>query len=710
MSRFKNLIHEIHRRSLWQVLAIYVVGAWIGYEVIQSLTEGLGLPAWFPAFAVILFIIGLPIVLATAFIQEGVTPGRAESAGRAEPAPAPAPVPASAPTGADADGVSPAGTQKDRAARRLFTWRRAIAGGVLAFALWGVIAAGWLLVVGPTSEAPTILARRMTPLTETPGLEAAPDWSPDGASIVFVSEQSGNRDIWIRSVSGRQETQVTSDPAEDAQPAWSPDGRRIAFVSSRGYGIKLDQNVLFGYSLGGAIWIVPAFGGPPSKVLDGGFHPDWSPDGERLAFDASFDGSRRIWSAAADGPTPQRISSDDAEAAIHTHPKWSPNGRWIVYQRQEHNVTDIQVVPSGGGGAAIWITQDDANDLTPTWMPDGRAIVFASDRGGPINLWMLAVDPGTGEARGEPSQITAGSEQYLFPSVAPDGRSLAHTSLRVVEDLWWVETDPRTGAWVAPPAPLLTSSRSDNQPAMAPDGSAVVFSSDRSGDIDLWTLQVGETTPKLLTDVAGSDMQADWSLDGKNIAFFSNRAGDEDIWVVPAGGGPAIQLTDSPANEMNPYWSPDGSQIAFMSDASGRSEVWVMETDGSTPRQLTDIGATGHTARWSPDGEWLLFTSLAGGDRNVWAVSSRGGEPRRLTAESTQEAHGLWTADGKTVLYLTDHRSLRAIPFDGGEPTLLFDAGPGERIDYVHLSRDGRHLLFTFQRTEGDLWLIEATP
>jgi tetratricopeptide (TPR) repeat protein len=127
----RKLINEIHRRSLWQVLGIYVVGAWIAYEVIQSLTEGMGLPGWFPSLAVVLFIIGLPIVLATAFVQEGV---RREP--RAQPASAEEAVGAerAAPSRAEAGG-----------ARRLFTWRNAITGGVLAFALWGVIATGWLL-------------------------------------------------------------------------------------------------------------------------------------------------------------------------------------------------------------------------------------------------------------------------------------------------------------------------------------------------------------------------------------------------------------------------------------------------------------------------------------------------------------------------------------------------------------------------------------
>lgn len=131
----KRLIQEIHRRSLWQVLGIYLVGAWIAFEVTQTLTEGLGLPDWFPPLALVLLIVGLPIVLATAFVQEGVRP-----VDRGDPAPPPG-------AGAGAGGERTSG-QERAAARRLFTWRNAIAGGVAALALWGVVAAGYLVVHG----------------------------------------------------------------------------------------------------------------------------------------------------------------------------------------------------------------------------------------------------------------------------------------------------------------------------------------------------------------------------------------------------------------------------------------------------------------------------------------------------------------------------------------------------------------------------------
>ena len=131
MSRLKNLIHEIHRRSIWQVLGIYIVAGWVAYQVVQSLTEGLRLPEWFPALAIVLLIIGLPIVLATAFVQEGMGGKGAV----AEPS---------------SDAGSSEATSEPVVNAYLFTWRNALSGGVLAFAALGFTGALWLVFGGAT--------------------------------------------------------------------------------------------------------------------------------------------------------------------------------------------------------------------------------------------------------------------------------------------------------------------------------------------------------------------------------------------------------------------------------------------------------------------------------------------------------------------------------------------------------------------------------
>jgi len=120
MTRLRQLIREIHRRSLWQVLGIYVVGSWIALQVVDVLANNFGLPTWFPPFALALLVIGLPIVLATAVVQEGPLSSKAVDAETAEP-------------------------EEPGTHHRLLTWRNAILGGVGAALLWGGFAAGWFL-------------------------------------------------------------------------------------------------------------------------------------------------------------------------------------------------------------------------------------------------------------------------------------------------------------------------------------------------------------------------------------------------------------------------------------------------------------------------------------------------------------------------------------------------------------------------------------
>ncbi len=136
----KNLVNEIHRRSLWQVLGIYLAASWIVLQVVDVVGNNFGLPEWVAPAALILLLLGLPVVLATAFVQEGLT--------AKEPPPAPQSL-------ADAGEVPPALPRAPSGARGLFTWRRALLGGVAAFALLGLAAAGWLamraLGIGPAA-------------------------------------------------------------------------------------------------------------------------------------------------------------------------------------------------------------------------------------------------------------------------------------------------------------------------------------------------------------------------------------------------------------------------------------------------------------------------------------------------------------------------------------------------------------------------------
>ena len=160
MSRLKRLIQEIHRRSLWQVLGIYLFGAWVAFQGIEALADGLAMPEWVPGFAVVLMIAGLPIVLATAFVQEGVGAGE---------------TPAEAP--AEVEGL-----------HLVLTWRNVVLGGVLVLAVAVVGVGGWLLLGGGISRSPeTIRSIAVLPLENLTG-DPGQEYFADGMTEAVISE------------------------------------------------------------------------------------------------------------------------------------------------------------------------------------------------------------------------------------------------------------------------------------------------------------------------------------------------------------------------------------------------------------------------------------------------------------------------------------------------------------------------------------------
>jgi TolB-like protein/Tfp pilus assembly protein PilF len=181
----RRLIREIHRRSIWQVLGIYLAGSWIAWQAAVLLEGDAGLPSWFSTLALGLLILGLPIVLATAFVQEG-GPGHhdgedevaigegegvsAETSGRTIRAPHPAP-----------------GEGHPSPSVRFFTWRRAFFGGVGAFALLGFVGTAWVIfggAVGPGASG----GDGAVPISVDPSIAVLrfDDLSPGGDQQYFV--------------------------------------------------------------------------------------------------------------------------------------------------------------------------------------------------------------------------------------------------------------------------------------------------------------------------------------------------------------------------------------------------------------------------------------------------------------------------------------------------------------------------------------------
>jgi eukaryotic-like serine/threonine-protein kinase len=580
----------------------------------------------------------------------------------------------------------------------------------------GLAAAGLVVVLlavrwftGGRPASPSPLAVRLVQQTFDEAVEEWPAWSPDGKQFVFSRTVNGYRNLFLRQVATGEERQLTRGSMDDIQAAWEPGGKRIAFVRSNLASGKLEPGDVLGwYSEGGDVWSVDVATGETALLVANAFSPSYSPDGSSLAFDAGgSNGPRRIWVTDRNGRNPRQVTSDSSEVVVHMSPRWSPDGKRIVYRRVQLPGSDIAVVDLATS-AVTWVTHDVVVDLNPVWSPTGRYIYFSSPRGGGLNLWRVPVTT-AGRPTGPPQQLTTGAGDDLEPSVSGDGKQIAFSISRIEADIWQLPLDPVTGKPAGEPKPVVATTRVESRGAWSPDGRSIAFNSDRLGDMNIWVHPMDGGPDRQLTRGPGGDYQPNWSPDGSTIAFFSSRAGQNDIWTVSVADGALKRLTLDPGVHTNPFYSPDGRLIAYHVDRDGRFQPWVMNADGSNQRQIGSDGANGHFMRWSSDGKAVTLRAEPPGGTSVVSIDVVSGTVTPVPRVAGG-SHMSFSPDHRRILDVMGHKVLWVTPLDGGAPYQVYELpDPAIRIDYPVWSPDGRSVLFDRDAPRGgDIWVLEG--
>jgi hypothetical protein len=256
----------------------------------------------------------------------------------------------------------------------------------------------------------------------------------------------------------------------------------------------------------------------------------------------------------ADGANRQQVTEDNADDIT---PVWSPDGQRVAFVSQRDDNREIYIVESdglsAGGIGVVNLTQHPAEDWTPAWSPDGQQLAFSSNRQGSWEIFVIDAD-GTNLR-----QITSDGAGNLSPVWSPDGEMMAYSSKRDGNWEIYVMSAPDDQGQVAGGAQRLTfSDGNDLSPLYSPQGDRIAFESNREGNVEIYVVNADGSNQQNLSNLPYADDHGPvWSPDGRRLVFYSNREGSWDLFVMTATGENVINLSNSPdVDEQAPAWRP----------------------------------------------------------------------------------------------------------------------------------------------------------
>ena len=268
-------------------------------------------------------------------------------------------------------------------------------------------------------------------------------------------------------------------------------------------------------------------------------HPDWSPNGRQLAFEASWRGARNIYVMNIDGSHVRQLTFSET---MDTYPRFSPDGQWLVFLSRRHPLFSMHLVRPDGADERALLPAD--GNLEPTFSPDGRWVAFRSYLNGDDPDGEIMIVDAAGENL---RRLTDNTVEDGYPAFSADGRSLFFH--RTVEDFQQIIVlDLETGA-----ENKLTGNDSNSWHAHpSPDGRQIVYDGNRAGNRDIYLMDLENQQVTQLTSDPGRDGYPKFSSDGRRIAFHSDRGRSTAIYIMNADGSEQVPVI--------PQW-PEHSQI-----------------------------------------------------------------------------------------------------------------------------------------------------
>jgi tricorn protease len=482
-----------------------------------------------------------------------------------------------------------------------------------------------------------------------------------GDTLVFVSEG----DLWRVSVHGGSAQRLTSSPGPESHPILSPDGNTVAFAAT--------------YEGPQEVYTMPILGGLPTRITwDGDASPaGWAPDGRLILSTGRY--------STLPGPRLVLIDSHGnrellplAEAALAAY---TPDAKSLIFTRWDKQWSNTKRYKGGwnenlwrfdGHGEATPLTSDFAGTSTAPMIWQSR-IYFLSDRDGIMNLWSMDLDGHT------PRQE---SHQKLFDIQAAslDNGSIVYAS---GANLWLLDLatahedilpitlssdfDQLREHWVKDPLNYLTSAH------LSPDGSSAVFTA--RGEVFVMPAKSGRIV-KVAASPTIRYREGRFLPDGKSILTLSTETGETEFWKFPANaeGAPEQWTHDAKVLRWDGAVSPDGHWLAHFDKDQ---QLWLYDTRTKANKRIAE-SANGdfENLAWSGDSRWLAWDETADNQNSrVRILNAETGAIETVTSDRFNSTYPAWSTDGKWLYFLSDRNLKTTVssPWGPREPEPHFD-------------------------------------
>ncbi len=418
-------------------------------------------------------------------------------------------------------------------------------------------------------DAGTLL--RLTALSGAGEADLA--WSPDGRAIAFVRRGNGGGIFSVPALGGPE--RKLTDWAGDF--AWSPDGKTLA-ISNRDSSESPFNISLLVLGTGETRKLTT----PPTGSF-GDTAPAWSPDGQTLAFIRSpYFQVSDVYSISVKGGEPTRLTNDNLE--LRGSLDWTADGREIIYSSPRGGLPSLWRVSSSGGRTRRLIGIGEyAYDPSVSRQGERLAYVYRRvDR----NIWLTA-GPNSKAKDKTPVKLIASTREEVSPQFSPDGKRIVFVSDRNgSKEIWVSSSDGQNAVQLTDFGGSQTGT-----PRWSPDGRQIAFDSRPEGQTDIYTISAEGGRPRRVTTENSEDVMPSWSKDGRWIYFGSRRSGDWQIWKTPAEGGQAVQVTKNGGYEA--FESPDGKFVYYAKREPG---IWKVPVEGGAESRVFDKGRWGNWA------------------------------------------------------------------------------------------------------------------